>query len=331
MKNGKIRELPEDVRLAVAEAARTAGNSSTGRSAYAEIITRVVEPNHLTLDLFSDFMPTRTMKPGDILARRVQRGRYPVRTFVPGTKHWTDKTDYVDTQNLSFDRLVVGASANLWEIQQGDVLSVEGMRTALRQDLFDELVSKVFGLLSTVWNATDTPSNYVDASATGVTEAGLETLIENMIDVVGDVRLIMGSRKALLPLYDFAQYREFVLTGTGTDRAAFTTPAFDEFNRTGRVSTYRGIRIVEMPQVYRNRFIPGATGTLRSAEQRMIPTDKIILLGGNAGEIVLYDEFKYQDYTDMTTQPPNYVLHGWQGWTTVIDDVEQIGIIKTNT
>ena len=43
------------------------------------------------------------------------------------------------------------------------------------------------------------------------------------------------------------------------------------------------------------------------------------------------DGFEYQDYTDPTTQPANYVLHGWQAYGMIIDDVEQIGIIKTNT
>lgn len=321
----------EQLQKAVAERAALAGVASNKRSAYADLVMSIVEPNHLTLDLFSAFMPTRQMNPGDRIGRQVRRGRYPVRTMTPGAKHLTDVTDFVEQMTYMFDRLIAGTNRSLWEIQSGEVGSVEQMRTDLRADIFDELVSRTFTLLSTVWNSSATPNNFVDASATGVTSTALDAAIETVLDHSGGVRSIVGARRALLPVYTFAQYREFVLNGTNTDAIAFPTAAFDEFSRTNKVSTYKGIPLVELPQVYRNRFQANQTGTLRSVEQRMIPTDKVLVIGNDVGEIALMGGTEYQDYTDPTTQPPNYVLHAWQAYGMIIEDVEGIVVIRTNT
>lgn len=326
--------ITAEMKRAIAEAAKGAGVSPNTRSAYADLVMDVVEPNHLSLDLFSSFLPTRQMKPGDEFGKRVKRGRYPVRTMVPGSKHLTDVTDYVEQFNYMFDRLIAGTSRSLWEIQSGEVGTVEQMRADLRADIFDELVSRVFTLLATVWNSSDTPNNYADASSTGVTATVLDAMIENVLEHTGSVRSIVGSRRALMPIYTFAQYREFVLGGSGNNPDRSLLPvntAFDEFSRTGKVSSYRGIPLVELPQVYRNRLPANATGTLRSAEQRMIPTNRVLVIGDQAGEIALMDGTQYQDYTDPTTQPPNYVLHSWQAYGMVVDDVESIGVILTNT
>lgn len=323
--------MNKDVLKAIAERASVAGTAANKRSAYAEVLIEAIEPNHLSLDLFSAFMPTRQMNAGDQVGKRVRRGRYPVRTMVPGSKHLHDVLSFVEQQTYMFDRLIAGTSHNLWEIQSGEVGTTEQFRSELRADIFDELVSRTFTLLSTVWNSTDTPNNFVDASSTGVTATALDTMIETLLDYTGSVRAIVGSRRALLPIYTFAQYREFALTGTNTDAVAFPTTAFNEFTGTKTVKQYYGIPLVEIPQVYRNRLNAGATSGLRDATQRMIPTDRVLVIGDNAGEIVLMGGTEYQDYTDPTTQPPNYVLHAWQAYGMIVDDVESIGVIKTNT
>lgn len=327
----------DELKRAVAEVVATAGVAPNQRSAYADLIMTVVEPNHLSLDLFSAFLPTRQFNAGDRIGKRVRRGRYPVRTMVPGSKHLVDVLSFQESQTYMFDRLIAGTSHNLWEIQSGEVGTTDQFRTELRADIFDELVSRVFTLLATVWNSTDTPNNFTDASSTGITSTALDNAIENMLDYTGSVRAIVGSRRALLPVYGFAQYREFVLGGTGNnpDRMMFVNQeAFNEFTNSRRVSQYAGIPLVELPQVYRNRLSFTGTGgntTLRSAGDRMIPTDRVILVGDQAGEIALMGGTEYQDYTDPTTQPPNYVLHCWQAYGLLVDDVEAIHVIKTNT
>ena len=321
----------QEFKVALASVAKTAKDARGFRTAYSDLLIETVEPNHLSLELFNAFMPTVQKKKGDQIGRRVRRGRYPIRSMVPGSKHLTDVLSYQEYYTMMFDRLIAGTSHNVWEIESGEVGTVEQMRKDLRADLFDEIVSRVFSLLTTTWTSGATPSNFVDQSGTGVTQTGLETLMETILNYSGQVRAIIGSRAALLPIYKFAQYREFVLTGTGTDRAAFPTAALDEFLRTMKVSTYLGVPIVELPQVYRNRLDAGTTSGLRNVSQRMIPTDKIVVVGDTAGQVVLMDGFEYQDYTDPTTQPANYVLHGWQAYGLIVDDVQQIGIIKTNT
>lgn len=75
--------LDEKYVKAVAAAAKDAGAAPNKKSAYAEVVLEVVQPNQLTLDLFSGFMPVRALNVGDEWGRRVKRGRYPVRTMVP--------------------------------------------------------------------------------------------------------------------------------------------------------------------------------------------------------------------------------------------------------
>ena len=321
----------EQLKKAVAEVAKTAAEAKGMRTAYSDLVMEVAQPNHLSLDLFNAFMPTVQKNPGDQIGRRVRRGRYPIRTMVPGSKHLHDVLSYQEYVAFMFDRLIAGTSHSVWEIQSGEVGTVDQMKTELRLDLFDELVSKVFGLLATAWNGTATPSNFLDASGTGLTQAGLDAMMETVLNNAGQVKAIVGSRAALLPLYRFAQYREFVLSGTGTDRVAFPTAAFDEFLRTGKVSTYMGVPVIELPQVYRNRLGANANGNLNNPQDRMIPTDRVLVIGDQVGQIALMGGFEYQDYTDPTTQPANYVVHGWQAYGLILDNVGALGVIKTNT
>lgn len=325
-------ELTQAQAETLKSAANTAKDARGFRTAFADLVIETVQPNHLSLDLFSAFMPVVQKNPGDQIGRRVRRGRYPIRTMVPGSKHLTDVLSYQEYVAFMFDRLIAGTSHSVWEIESGEVGTVDQMRSELRADLFDELVSKVFSLLTTTWTASSTPSNYLDASGTGVTQTGLDAMMETILAYSGQVRAIVGTRAALLPIYKFAQFREFVLNGTNVDAAAFPTSAFEEFTRTNKVATYLGVPVVELPQVYRNRLDANSTNLgFRGVAQRMIPTDKVLVIGDQVGQIALMGGFTYQDYTDPTTQPANYVLHGWQSYGMILDDVQSLGIIKTNT
>jgi hypothetical protein len=312
----------EALRTALAEYVQTAGTSTNGRSALAEIIVESVEPNHLSLAIFSQFLPVVSLKPGDSVMRKVRRGRYPVRQLVPGTSHLTDTVYSADKVAYMFDALIAGTSHNLWELQSGDLDSVEKMRSDLQADVIDNIVSKIFTVLSTSWNATDTPTNYIDASSTGVTQTVLDTMIETILDTSGRVRAITGSRRALLPIYDFSGYKGVVVE-TGVSGTAIPLPQLEEFYRTNRVTSYKGIPLIEVDQVYKE--------DLPDVKAKMIPTDKVLVIGENAGSVALMGGFEYQDYTDMRTQPPNYVLHGWQQYAVLIDQITKLGVIKSNT
>lgn len=71
----------DELKKVYAERAATIGTST--RSAYAETIVELVNPNHVSLDVFSAFMPVEQLNPGDNITRRVRKGKYKVRSMVP--------------------------------------------------------------------------------------------------------------------------------------------------------------------------------------------------------------------------------------------------------
>lgn len=309
----------DDLQKVYAEKAAQIGRTR----AYAETIVQMIQPTHTSLEIFSAFMPVKTYMPGDNLRRVIRRGKYNVRTLVQGQIGLTDKTDLQDAFYWMFDHLYAGTSHNLAEIESGDIGTVDEMKTELQADLIDEIVHRVFELLGTIWNASDTPRNYVDASSGGLTSTVLDALIENIIDEVGSVKAIVGTRKALLPIYKFAGYKEYALTGTGVDAVGFAIPEkLLEFANTGKVSTYYGAPLIEMPNERRNR--------LPNRKNKVNDTTKVIVVGADAGEIALFDDFKYQDYTDPRTIPPTYYLHGHQAYSMAVSFAEAIGVAKVS-
>jgi hypothetical protein len=304
---------------AVAEQAKTAGASPTGKSAFAETIINMVEPNHLSLDLFNTFMPTRQANLGDTIIRRVRRGRYGVQTMVPGTNHLVSQpTDVQDYHSYIFDRLIGGARESVWNLRNGDLTTIDRIRQQLQWDLTDNLVSKVFSLLGSTWNSSDTPNNY--AVTTNLTYTILDTMIENLLLSAGSVKAIIGTRTALRNIYNFAGWREWnYMSGSGSI-AYPVTPKLIEYLDTNRVSSYKGITLIELPQVFRNQ--------LPNFREKLIPDNQIILVGQDAGEILMYGGVEYQDYTDMTIQPADYILNAWMSYGMIVDMPENIGVIK---
>lgn len=307
-----------ELKRAIAETAATIGNNR----AFAELMIKMVAPEHISLDVFSSFMPVRQLKAGDNIMVKVRKGRYPVRQMVPGTNHLADTTYSQDKTAWMFDRLIAGALANVMELQSGDIDTAAKMRDDLRADLTDAIAGRVFTLLATVWNSTDTPNNYTDASSGGVTSTALDAMIETIIRRAGSVKAIMGTRDALLPVYGFATSVP-VVTVAGQSGTAIPTPSFNEYYTKNVVSAYKGIPLVPMPQTFRN--------ALPDVNEELVPTDKLIVVGANAGQIALMEGFQSQDYTDFRVQPANYVLHGWQQYGLIVDRIDAIGIIKGNT
>lgn len=313
---------------AIAETAKTAGNAENKKSAFAEVVVDVVEPQRLTFDLFSAWMPTIQLQPGETFTRRVRRGRYPVRTMVPGSKHLTDVLSSVEQTTYMFDRLIAGTSHSLWEIQSGEVGSVEQMRADLRADIFDSLVSRVFNLLTTAYNGIDTPTNFTNVGGP-LSQTALDAMIEAMLDNGQNIRAIVGTRKALRPMYGFAQFREFELSGTAVDAVAFPVEsAFNEFTDSRKVTRYTGIPVIELPQTYRAGFAANQlSGNPLRQERVGLPDDRVLIISEDIGSVALMGGTEYQDYTDPTTQPPNYVLHAWQAYGMILDNLEGLGVL----
>lgn len=308
-----------ELKRAVAEAAKSV-ESGNGRSALAEIIVKSLNPNYLTLDIFSGFLPVRRYNPGDNIMMRVRKGRYPVRTFVPGTSHLADMTYDKDKQAFLFDQLIAGTKANLWELQSGDLGTVAEMRANMQASVEEAIVSRVFNLMTTVWNSTDTPSNYTDATSAGVTRTVLDNAIEELLERAPSVKAIFGTRRALNPLYDFATS---VPVNVQTGGTAIPTPQFNEYFTRNLITTYKGIPVVEVRQQFSN--------DLPNIRNPQIRTDMIVLIGEDAGSIGLMGGFETQDYTDYRVQPAEYILHGWQQYGLILDAIDRIHVIETNT
>lgn len=311
----------EELQRAVAEVAVSAGNG-TGKSAYAELITEMVQPRHITFDVFSLFMPVTTRNPGDYFARKIRKGKFRARTMVPGASHLTDAIIYNSQFQYVFDRLIAGTAMNIMEIRRGELGTLEEIQREVRADLIDECVSRVFNLLTSVWSATNTPSNFINATSTGLTKTALDVAMENTIEKAGNIKAIVGTRRALLPLYSFAGYNEVTATGSNTNGIMPLNDVLMERFNTGRVSSYNNATIIEMPQILENR--------LPLINRKLVRDDVVLVIGENPGNIVLFGDPQEQEYNDMTKQPYDYQYHTWQEFGILIDRPEYITVIDVS-
>ena len=145
-------------------------------------------------------------------------------------------------------------------------------------------------------------------------------MLENVMYTAGTVKAIIGTRKALLPMYKFSGFREYAYAD-GNGRIAYPiNERLMEYLNTSRVAVYMGVPIIELPQVFRQR--------LPNLREPLIPDDKVIIVGADAGEILLYGGTEYYESTDATIQPPDLVLQSWMQYGMVVDMPENIGVIK---
>lgn len=175
----------QELKRALAEAASTAGvpasSNPKGRSAFAELIVEDIQPNRVGLEVFNAFMPTRTLKEGDQLVKRVRRTGHPVRTLVPGTTHLSDPWfPPREAVNYAIDHLITKLRMNVWELRRGELGTIEQFRTDMQNSLVDEIVARVYMLLGSVWDGTTSRTNYYDATSTGLTV----TILDNMVETV---------------------------------------------------------------------------------------------------------------------------------------------------
>lgn len=313
-----------DLQKKYAEKASTIGKSGL-KSAFAETLIEMIEPNRLTLDVVRYFMRFENLNVGDNIRRQVRKGKYNVRSFVPGQDLITQRTPTKQAKYLFFnDWLYCGVSEDLWAIQQGDVDSVERMRSDLGADIIETMALQAFNVLTDVWSEATTPDNYYDASSSGLTATILDAAIEQEIKDVGGVRAIVGTRTALLPVYRFSGYREITNSVGGTPNPLSTiipTSNFQEYESTLKVSTYHGVPLIEIPNARRQR--------LPNLKEFVVPTNKALVIGTDPGTFYSYGETEYQENTDTSRVPGVYSLFAWQRYTVLVDQLEAITVIKT--
>lgn len=307
---------------ALAAVAADVGRSTSGKSAFSELIYETVQPNRLSLEIFNAFLPTRQLNVGDVLVKRLNNYGLPVRTMVPGTNHLADQVKLPqETYTYQIDYLIAKIRYSLWELQRAELFTLADLTREMESSIIDELVQRVFTLIGTVWNASNTPNNFLSTSE--ITEAALETMIEHILLRAGNVRAIVGTRAALLPIYKFNGVFEHktLADGTTSNPNAFGIQSIlEEWKRTGRLTSFRGIPLIELPQIYK-RSIDGYNTPL-------LKIDEVHVIGDNAGEIILYGGTERQEHVDTSTEPPEYSLAMWRGFGMVVDQPENVGIIK---
>jgi hypothetical protein len=296
------------------EAVAALMKSGGEREALAQLLVEYIQPGHITTDFVGLLLNSRSLNPGDILLKKVRKG-IKVRTLVPGSIHLANEVTVSERMNYVLDGADVKVTANLWELESGEIGTVADMRNEMMAKLRDYYMGKVFTALTTVWSAVNTPNNYIDAGV-HLTGGALRAAIDLINQNAGGVKAVVGLRAALTPATTF---------GAGwTDATGVSQEVPDairEIMATGWLGKYYGAPLIALDQVYNNPedYAP------------MLPANRVLVIGKNVGEFITYGEVKTKEYTDMRPTPPQWFLELYQQFGLIIDKIEGICVIEVDS
>jgi len=289
--------------------------AKTDRQALAALIVEYLDPNHITVDMIGAILNTRALKPGDALVKKVRKG-IEVRVLVPGAVHLASEITVTERMNYILEGADIRVIANEWELESGEIGSVQSIRSEMDAKLRDYYINQVFNALSTLWNEANTPDFYTEVS-TSITAAALEDMIDTINHYSGSVRAIMAVKKVLSPMTKWAGYVPYA--GDPTKWGVGIPSALEEIRSTGFVGTYYGVRnILGLPQIWDNLEDYNA----------LLPEDKILVIGDNCGEFITFGDVKTKEWTHMEPTPPQWNLEIYQQWGMIIDNIRHVGVIK---
>lgn len=292
--------------------------AKTDKKALAELIVEYIDPKHITTDIVGMFLNTRTLKPGDSLVKKVRRG-IEVRQLVPGQNSLASQITVKESVNFNLDTAYAEVSHNEWEVESGEIGTVESIRAEMIAKLSDYYITKVGNALYTLATINDSLNFYYITAP--ITRTVLEDAIDYVADVAGSVKGVVGRRTALAPITKFAGYRQAAgSTGTVTDPMVAIPSALEEIRRTGWFGTYYGTNFVALEQIYDNAF----------DRNPLIRDNLIVVIGGNCGEFITYGDTRQDEWTDMATAPPTWHLRIYQQFGLIFDKMENVAIIRTD-
>lgn len=298
--------MDEKLLTALAEVAK----DETKRRAFAELVVEYVDPNHFVKDFVGMFLNTRVLKPGDLLVKKVRKG-IKVRTLVPGQETLASEITLSDRVNYALDWANVTVTANTFDLDRGEIGTVADIRKEMQLSLKDYYVKKVFNALASVWNASNTPSNYT-AVAGSLTATALKDAIQNINNTVGKVRAVVGTRAALTPVTEFGAF-------VGDNTNVWGVPDnIKEIMETGFLGKYYGAPIIALDQQYDNP----------EDYQPMIPENLVIVIGDNVGDFVIYGDENWDEWTNKEVFPPQWYLRLVQQFGMIIDKAMGIHVIE---
>jgi hypothetical protein len=280
------------------------------REELAQVIVEWVQPNHIATDFIGRILNTRSLKPGDSLVKKLRKGMR-VLSHVPGSTTLKSELTVSERMNYVLDTAIISVQANRWELDSGELGTVESIRSEMMLKLRDFYQNKLLTALGSVWTAGNTPSNYTSVGG-NITAAALKSAIDYINKTTPGAKAIFGSRAALTPITTFTNW-----WGTPGASGAASQSRTDEVMNTGWMGNYYGVPIVTVEQVYDN---PMDHNTL-------VPTDKILVIGQNVGEFITYGDVGSQQWENMTTVPSYWNLDIWQQFGFLIDNAEGIYVL----
>lgn len=279
------------------------------REALAQLIIEYVQPQHLTNDFVSLLLGSRALNVGDALVKKVRTG-IKVRTLVPGSIHLKSELTVRDRINYVLDGADVGVTYNEWELNSGELGTIEEIRAEMSAKLRDYYLGKVFTSLTTIWNGTNTPNNYTNVGGP-LTATALENAIDRINQTTSGVKAVVGTRAALTPITKFGAF-----WSDGTN-VADVPDNIREIMATGMLGHYYGARIIALEQIYDNPFDYNA----------LLPNDKILVVGEGVGEFITYGDVKEKQWSDMRPTPPQWYLEIYQQFGMIIDRADGIFVL----
>lgn len=283
---------------------------SGDKEALAELIIEYIQPNHITADFVGMLLNSRTLKPGDSLVKKLRKG-IEVRTLVPGSIHLASEITVRERMNYILDGADVKVNYDEWDMQNGNIGTVESITKEMMAKLRDYYQGKVFSALTTVWTAGNTPDNYTSVGGS-LSATVLKAAIDNINQTVGKVKAVVGVRSVLTPITTFGAFWK---DSSGTEFPVDGQLA--EVMREGWLGTYYGAPIVALSQEWDN---PEDYNTL-------LPTDKVLVIGENVGEFITYGEPKWKQWTDMNPTPPRFLMEVYQQFGLMIDKAVGIHVL----
>lgn len=297
----------KELREAFAELAK----DKKEREALAEFIVEYIDPRHYTEDIVSLMLSTRRLEPGDALVKKVREG-IEVRTLVPGAVHMASELTVTDTANYMLDGADVKVHANLWQLESGELGTVEDIRSEMQAKLSDFYITRVYNALSNVWTAANTPNNYAEGA--NITATLLEDAIDEVNYRTGRAKVVIGARNVMTPITKFGAFWD---RGDGTTFRGVDS-RIEEVMRTGWLGTYYGVEIVGLDQMWKSPtdYTP------------LIPEDKILVIGEDVGEFITYGPVREKQWEDMNPTPPWWILEIWQMYGMIVDNAQGLYVIK---
>jgi hypothetical protein len=279
-------------------------------SAVAALLVEYVDPQHLTVDFVSLLLNSRSLGMNDALVKKIRKG-IKVHTLVPGRIHLASELTVTDRINFALDGLDVKVSANLWELESGELGTVESIKAEMEAKLRDEYLARVFLALSSIWTSVNTPSNYTSVGG-ALTATALKNAIDTVNQTTSGVKAVVGTRAALTPITTF---------GAGwTDGSSISQSVPEnirEIMQTGFLGRWYGAPIIALDQQYNNP----------EDHVALIPNDKVLVIGEKVGEFITYGDVRPKDYQDMRPTPPQQYFEIYQRYSMIIDRADGIFVL----